>query len=517
MILYQIISNYQLLNCIVHKIVKYLDDDAIIMVPIWIKEKIKDINKLLDIFNKIIIFNAEIYFNDRFTIEKNNKYFTELFKKENININDFDEIHVSGAHYSFGTYLVENKIPFIFWEDAAGLLSRPEIIENIDINFSQEKVKYMKLNGLYNGENKLIKYRFGNLKAQKTDYNDENIKHFDVIENLIKLPEKYKDYILKFFCNVSKIDIGKDGVLILTQHFANLKILSFEDQILIYQLFVDYFFPNEKIILKPHPDDIMYYSILFPQSEIIRKRFPSEIMPVIFNESPKIVATISSKAINNIRNIYNTFELNEQFEKDFYFLHRYYLSLRIANELKCSSVKMFGCNNVLIERLTHFVIKDNEVDLIPVSDFGTEKGLFIIDKAFNREEIIHFVENTDEDTVVIFINSQENYCFYDINHKDLWEYIIPKNIIKKCIKEEEFYSSLEEETVYVYSKNRRYRNMIQELEFNKKLENTGLEISVKSLTAEQLRIKVLEGILKATEERLLYYINLVKEFESNSK
>ena len=42
-------------------------------------------------------------------------------------------------------------------------------------------------------------------------------------------------------------------------------------------------------------------------------------MPVIFNESPKIVATISSKAINNIRNIYNTFELNEQFEKDFYF------------------------------------------------------------------------------------------------------------------------------------------------------------------------------------------------------
>ncbi len=59
--------------------------------------------------------------------------------------------------------------------------------------------------------------------------------------------------------------------------------------------------------------------------------------------------------------------------------------------------------------------------------------------------------------------------------------------------------------------------MIQELEFNKKLENTGLEISVKSLTAEQLRIKVLEGILKATEERLLYYINLVKEFESNSK
>mgnify|MGYP001109705973 CR=1 FL=1 len=514
MILYSVVTTYQLLNVIVHKMKININKSAMLMVSEWILEKHPNIQELNKIFDKVIVFDASVRFRNGI-LQNQNNYYEKLFRSIDLDIFKFEEIHVGGANYSFGIFLVMNNIPFIFWEEAAGILSKPEVLEEIESRFSKEKVLLIKRLGLYDGTNKVIKHRVCNLAAQEKS-ELANVEDFNVVNALNNLSDFQKRIILNFF-KVEQIIIDKNSVLILTQHFANLKILSFEDQILIYQLFVDYFFPNEKIIFKPHPDDLMYYSILFPKSKVIRERFPSEIMPVIFNESPKIVATISSKAINNIRNIYNTFELNEQFEKDFYFLHRYYLSLRIANELKCSSVKMFGCNNVLIERLTHFVIKDNEVDLIPVSDFGTEKGLFIIDKAFNREEIIHFVENTDEDTVVIFINSQENYCFYDINHKDLWEYIIPKNIIKKCIKEEEFYSSLEEETVYVYSKNRRYRNMIQELEFNKKLENTGLEISVKSLTAEQLRIKVLEGILKATEERLLYYINLVKEFESNSK
>jgi len=515
MILYSVISTYHLLNALTHKFKLNSEKKAVLMISEWIVEKYPNYQELKQVFDDVIVFKAWVRFSNKGESNDYSKYYRELFLTNNLHIEEFEEIHVAAAHYSFGIYLSMSNIPFIFWEDAAGILSKPEILEEIDYKIAPEKILLIKKLGLYDGTNKLIKRRICNISVQEKS-NLVNVEDFNVINNLFSLTDLQKRFILNFF-RVSQITDVKESVLILTQHFTNLKILSFEDQILIYQLFVDYFFPNEKIIFKPHPDDLMYYSILFPKSKVIRERFPSEIMPVIFNESPKIVATISSKAINNIRNIYNTFELNEQFEKDFYFLHRYYLSLRIANELKCSSVKMFGCNNVLIERLTHFVIKDNEVDLIPVSDFGTEKGLFIIDKAFNREEIIHFVENTDEDTVVIFINSQENYCFYDINHKDLWEYIIPKNIIKKCIKEEEFYSSLEEETVYVYSKNRRYRNMIQELEFNKKLENTGLEISVKSLTAEQLRIKVLEGILKATEERLLYYINLVKEFESNSK
>ena len=53
--------------------------------------------------------------------------------------------------------------------------------------------------------------------------------------------------------------------------------------------------------------------------------------------------------------------------------------------------------------------------------------------------------------------------------------------------------------------------MAQELNFTRVLDHTGMEISIEKLTPEQKQIKVLEGILEATEKRLLYYMNLVEE------
>jgi len=55
--------------------------------------------------------------------------------------------------------------------------------------------------------------------------------------------------------------------------------------------------------------------------------------------------------------------------------------------------------------------------------------------------------------------------------------------------------------------------MAEKVHFSKELTNTGIEISVKELTSEQRKIKALEGILEATEKRLLYYMNLVEEYE----
>ena len=51
----------------------------------------------------------------------------------------------------------------------------------------------------------------------------------------------------------------------------------------------------------------------------------------------------------------------------------------------------------------------------------------------------------------------------------------------------------------------------------KELDYTGIEISVTPMTDEQQRIKILEGILEATEKRLLYYIERVKQLEEVQK
>lgn len=515
MILYSVISTYHLLNALTHKFKLNSEKKAVLMISEWIVEKYPNYQELKQVFDDVIVFKAWVRFSNKGELNDYSKYYRELFLTNNLHIEEFEEIHVAAAHYSFGIYLSMSNIPFIFWEDAAGILSKPEILEEIDYKIAPEKILLIKKLGLYDGTNKLIKRRICNISVQEKS-NLVNVEDFNVINNLFSLTDLQKRFILNFF-RVSQITDVKESVLILTQHFTNLKILSFEDQILIYQLFIDYFFSKEKIYFKPHPDDLMYYSILFPASKVIKERFPAELIPIVFSESPKLIATISSKGISNLHNTYKTFELNEQFEKDFYFIHKYYISLKIISLMGCSSIKIYGCNQVVIEKLIQYALEDNKINVIPISNLKDERGVLIIDKNCNTNEVIQFIKKTDEDTVVIFINSQKDYCFYDINHKNMWDYIIPKFIKKKCIRNSEFYSSLEEETIYVYSKNRRYRRMIQEFEFNKKLENTGLEISTELLSPEMLRIKVLEGILEATERRLLYYINLVKEYEEKNK
>ena len=39
------------------------------------------------------------------------------------------------------------------------------------------------------------------------------------------------------------------------------------------------------------------------------------------------------------------------------------------------------------------------------------------------------------------------------------------------------------------------------------LKNTGIDVAISEFKGDKLKIKVLEGLLKATEQRLMYYIN----------
>ena len=49
----------------------------------------------------------------------------------------------------------------------------------------------------------------------------------------------------------------------------------------------------------------------------------------------------------------------------------------------------------------------------------------------------------------------------------------------------------------------------------KELPNTGVTLSMNEFSGNELRIKVLEGIVRSLEERLLYYINKEKEDATN--
>lgn len=520
MILYQVISGYHLLNAIVHKIKYNSDKKCLLMISEWICDIYPQINNLKEFFDVIILFNAVLKVDKEANyLQENTNYCRELLENNGIEIDNLSEIHVYGAHYCFGAFLAFENIPFIFWEDSAGILSRKEILNNINAAHP-EKRDFCEKMGLYDGGCKCVIKRICNFNAQVEEFQDDLAENFDVIGEYLSISEKEQRAVKKFFTNIEKIRLSPDAVLILTQHFANLEVLLFEEHILIYQFVIDYFFDKEVVVLKPHPNDIMYYSQIFPRCQVVREKFPSEFLPVMFTNKPKTIATISSTAINNLYPYFaNTFSLTPRYEKDFYATHRYYVALRLLKEANLENSQMIaiGADENLIKNL--LCTKEIGLDGIVIkNDDNTEKinKFYLVDdietqKDFDRERIIALAENLSDNSFIIFINFRQDFCFYDIDHKDLWKNIVPICIEKKQNREEEFYADINSETIYFYSKNERILNMADNFELKRELVNTGMTISVEKMTAEQKKIKVLEGILEATEKRLLYYIELVNK------
>ena len=531
MILYHVISTYHLLNAMVERMVNHQSDNAVVLIPIWIVEKYKNYQELLRIFDKIIVYNANYCYHVNLNIELNNKYINDLFQQNNCNIRDFKEINVWGCQFSFGYYLSCNFIPFIFWEEGAGLLSRPEILEDINYKIKREDHFYsIKEKGLFDGTSPCVIKHVCKLDAQVDNYCSDKVENFDVINHLKELDEEKQNIIIHFFLQGNKIDIPSNSTIFLTQHFANLSILSFEDQILIYQIVMDYFMKNKKVVFKPHPDDIMYYSELFPDCIIIKEKFPSELLPIIFTNQPNEIATISSTGIANLRKYYQkSFQLNTRYENDFKATHRYYITMHIIKNLMenvadSCIVNGLGANLLLLTRLNELCEFSLQLDIIEKSTITNETEYFIIDDITKDENLSEIkvktlLENLPDKSKVIMINSKQDFCFHDTIDKTIWKNIVAIPIKKKKIKfdSEDFYAELKEEVIYFYSKEEKYKEKIKNMNVTKELDYTGIEISVTPMTDEQQRIKILEGILEATEKRLLYYIERVKQLEEVQK
>lgn len=508
MILYHTITSYHLLNAMVHSAMN--EENTTIVLSQWVPEKFPNIKELESFFDEVIIVDA----NYRFFHSENAT--SDYFKSHLGDVNGFSEIYVWGAQFSMGFFLTEEHIPFVYCEEAAGLLSRSEILETIEKN-DPLKGKYYytaKKMGLYDATAENVKRILCNVSAQSSSFQtSEKVIDFNVTEELSKLPEDKCEKIVSFFLTEkNKITIDKDTIILLTQHFANLKVLSFEQQVLIYQMFVDYFIGDKHLTIKPHPDDLMYYSQLFPNAKIIREKFPAEFMPIIFEHQPRGIATISSTAIYNLRESFqNIIELDSRYEQDFEMTHRYYAAVKIAQQLKLDII-CHGANEVLVQSLCD-TLRDDVPAVSCDLSLTSRSCLLLVDDVSEqgeegRTKVQNLLQMLGPDSCIVFLNSKEDYCWYNYERRDLWANIVPILLKKNMLESitEDFYASLEDEIIYVYSQNEELLTMAKNTVIDKELPHVGISIENKPLTSEQERIKMLEGILAATEKRLLYYI-----------
>lgn len=499
-------SVYQLLECIEHKLLFHKNEYTVFLTNQTRLNGLADYTQLMDFG-----FCNECYALD-FQIKNETK--DEILQSIEAKfvatvgkgIEEFTEFYIAGVHTPLSALLIQKRILFNLFEDGQGALSHPWILYDINKNgMSKERFEFLNQYGLFAPDkldNNVVKAKYCDYKSQISGFNDTLAIDFNVLDKFEMLTRQQQKNIKILFCCPQITCQSNRAVLLLTQQFANLQQMSFESQICIYQLLSDYLFDDYTIYIKPHPDDLMFYEYIIRDAFIIREKFPAELLPFVFDKAPDTLATVTSTGVKSIKNFFlKTIEFTDEFESNFEALHKYNLVSKILCHFSEYNVLQLGCLEMVIENIMHESRNINKTHII-------SNQIKIFDDFAGRELITDEFKIAGDNDILIFINSKKYYKFYNYYKKQYFYELFPIVMNIKRTSDVYNYFSDKEEVIFVYSKDKKAIKEIKTLmEGNKvKLKNSGLEIDIKELSEDQIRIKVLEGLLEATEKRLLEYI-----------
>ena len=100
--------------------------------------------------------------------------------------------------------------------------------------------------------------------------------------------------------DVDKINFDEKTALILSQPLSEDNLATYEDELKIYEEFINKFSDYE-IIIKPHPRDEKDYTKIYPNIKVIDKHFPIELLTLI-DLTPTVVCSAISTALLNFKN-----------------------------------------------------------------------------------------------------------------------------------------------------------------------------------------------------------------------
>ena len=526
MTIYHSISYYQTLVCLVHSC-KNTDDKKVILISASI-EKSLDIKWLKKFFNEVIFIDIRVGFVpvDADTTEINEEilqgYFDGIFNSVHVEIDEDTKFYAGGCHYNFGVYLSSKQFPFYYIEEACGLLSNPDHVRNIDRN-NRKEIDLVDELGLYDATASNIIGIICNANEQFENYENSKMIHFDTSKELLSLSPDEINGIMRVYGKVEKKSIPSNSVVVLSQHYANLNMMTYDEQAELYGLFFDYFLEGKHILVKRHPADNMAYSAMFDNVDVIKERFLSEFIPVVMEPLPTMIATISSTGIKPLRSVSKScLELDFDFEKRPEVLHRTYMTLELLSHLALNfEVFYYRINKSMIKNLCEYSNpKFKNLNLVEISSLDEvhENSVLIVDNLPDEiyqeksiEDIADYFANECPAKLVIFMNSDNKYIFHKSFDGARWENIVPINLNITFSGQFEgagLHKYCNDEQFYVYSKDREVLRMASEFKSSKELKHSKLVINTEGYDSEaKLKIAILQGMLDATENRLSYYLN----------
>ncbi len=300
LVLYHAVSSYQLLEVMLHRMKFHRKDRAVLILPDFIVSKYPQYRRLKTekFFDEVYLFPyLQIPHTDEEEIARDTeRYYRQLIPYP---ITRFSRVYVAGAHFYFSLYLIRRQVPFFFFEDAAGLLSRPWRLHQILLGTFPVHARIACKYGLYNGSGPYVCGIICLKEAQSTDVSSPKYTDFSVERSLSVLSYLKRKKLVRFFVR-RPIATDADAIL-LTQHFANLGVMSFHEQKQLYRALRDRLPSGVRLAVKRHPDDTLDYREFFPGADLIEEVFPSELLPYVFRKKPSVIYTFDSTGCENLK------------------------------------------------------------------------------------------------------------------------------------------------------------------------------------------------------------------------
>lgn len=502
MILYHASTAYHVLCCIVHKLAYHKEEKATFMIVEHMLPKdelITFINKLntFSWFDEIISVpegsfrmshgkTLNLQSSENNILEVIGNICMEVDKWYPSGFHQFKELYIASDQWSVGVYLLYNKIPYHYFEDASGMLGDQERYLTIirELNLSNYVISNY-LEGA--GRSELVVEKLCNMKHLPVGFFDDKAVDFSIYHIVSALStELIENLLLLYDAERYQINTTEKVVVYMTQFLKTLTLKNLEVQERITTLLLDYFAQNCNVIIKPHPKDRWIdYRKLLPDAIILDNSLPSELLPFVLEGDIHLVLTASSTSIGGMTHIAkNSISFGTDIEIHYDRLHKMYITANLINEVFHGQEII--THNVKSSHLEHFLSlysKDFSKKDLSTSTIYIDGGQYMIGEQSKE----NYVMNQSDD-ILIFLNYNETYVFLTypgLNHKN---FIVLKNKLQ------------ENNEIWVYCENEVERRKILSINERKILKYSGLELEITS--EEATYIMILNGKMKALQYAL---------------
>lgn len=524
MIAYYAMTKFHLLFSLSHKLLHRKEQDAILFLYSGLagvedyRDKILECN----IYNEIHIVN-EIELRKGWTgvpsiesteiIEKDIKLVTERVDEWlPARLEDMDEIYIANDHWALGLYCIHHHIPYYYYEDGVGMLSKPDYSYELVYKLNKTQAHIAKYIGAF-GNNEYVIKKFADLNNQSEGFTDDKACHYSVKDSLESLKQEDIDNILYIF-KAPDIDAGSEKcTLVFTEHFINMKRLPIEGQTEIYTLLCDYFSGNNELLIKPHPSDIhTNYEKIFPNVNVISREFPSELLPFCMKGEKDLGLAACSTAVLGLKDYFNRIvRFDTDIENTYTKFHKYYAIANFVLHNNLEIARKFGVQETQLQQFLKLVNNNNEYQTkedsitVTIVDDWTMNEL-IDESILNNSDCIIFTQMPISEAV--------DYKFWKNCGKEKLALI---QIQKDCTSNT-YLSSKKNEYLFIYAKDKNIIEKIGGMTIMKDLPYSGATINIDTISNnDSVKIKFLEAVLESTNQKLQYYIDRESELLNELK